>query len=42
VYAQSKWSAAIQAERMLEFYAKIAAGKYALQANIHAARRAGI
>ena len=42
VYAQSKWSAAIQAERMLEFYVKIAAGKDALQANIHAARRAGI
>jgi glycosyltransferase involved in cell wall biosynthesis len=40
-YAHSKWSAAKQAERMLDFYLKIQTEKTdALLANIHAANRA--
>jgi glycosyltransferase involved in cell wall biosynthesis len=42
-YAQSKWSATKQAERMLDFYLKMKTEKSdALQANIHAAPRASI
>jgi 1,2-diacylglycerol 3-alpha-glucosyltransferase len=42
-YAHSNWSAATQAERMLDFYLKIkTANTDALQTNIHAASRASI
>lgn len=41
-YAFSKWSAAIQAESMLEFYADIVATSDALKPSIHAASRASL